>query len=88
MGCDMKQFVKDRDAAFTAFVLHDDWQAIRGYCTTYGVSMPENPKVMAAGIYKAVLCVNDMPEKVKHLAAIKCFKLGFTPFIAPPKEDA
>lgn len=29
MGVDMKEFVKDRDAAFTAFVMNDDWEPVR-----------------------------------------------------------
>ena len=90
MGVDMKEFVKDRDAAFTAFVLNDDWEPVKEYCSTYGVPMPDNPDVMAAGIYKAVQCITNMPDEVKVKAAMKCVKLGFTPFIKPiePKEDA
>lgn len=89
MGVDMKQLVKDRDAAFTAFVMNDDWEPVRRYCATYGVRMLDNPDVMAAGIYKAVQYINNMPDEVKVNAAMKCMKLGFTPFMKPiePKED-
>lgn len=88
MGVDIKQLVKDRDAAFAAFVLYDDWGLVLEYCHTYGVSIPENPDVMAAGIYKAVQECTSIPDKVKVKAAIKCMKLGFTPFVTPfePKE--
>lgn len=86
MGFDMKQLVKDRDAAFTAFVLNDDWEPVRKYCFSYGVQMPDNPDVMAAGIYKAVQYVLNVPDEVKAKAAMKCLKLGFSPFIEPPKE--
>lgn len=88
MGYDFKQFRKDRDSAMTAFVMRDDWEAVRKYCTTYGVSMPDDPDVMAAGIYKAVQEVPGLPDEVKYMAAMKCMRLGFTPFITPPKEDA
>ena len=90
MGVDMKDFVKDRDAAFTAFVLHDDWKPVLEYCDTYGVQMPDTPDVMAAGIYKAVQCITNMPDEVKVKAAMKALKLGFSPFMRPfePKEDA
>lgn len=83
MGFDMKQFVKDRDSAFIAFVMNDEWEPVREYCNTYGVQMLDNPDVMAAGIYKAVQEVRGMPDDVKRTAAIKCMKLGFTPFMAP-----
>lgn len=85
MGFDMKQFVKDRDSAFIAFVMNDNWKPVRKYCNTYGVQMPDNPDVMAAGIYKAVQEVRDMPDAVKRMAAMKCMKLGFTPFIMLPE---
>lgn len=87
MGVDMKQLVKDRDSAFIAFVMNDDWEPVRQYCDTYGVRMPDNPDVIAAGIYKAVQQVTNMPDEVKAKAAMKCVKLGFSPFIMP-KEDA
>lgn len=83
MGFDMKSFVKDRDKAFTAFVMNDDWNAIKEYCINYGIQMPDNPDVMAAGIYKAVQEVTTMPDDIKVKAAIKCMKLGFTPFMSP-----
>lgn len=83
MGIDMKEFVKDRDSAFIAFVMNDDWGPVRQYCGTYGVRMPEDPNVMAAGIYKAVQQVTNMPDEVKHTAAMKCVKLGFSPFMMP-----
>lgn len=45
--------------------------------------MPENPDVMAAGIYKAVQEVTTMPEDIKVKAAIKCVQLGFEPLMRP-----
>lgn len=89
MGVDMKEFVKDRDAAFTAFVMNDDWEPVREYCQMYGVPMPDDPRVMAAGIYKAVQEITNMPDEVKVKAAMKCMKLGFSPYMRPlePKED-
>ena len=87
MGVDMKEFVKNRNAAFTAFVMNDDWGPVREYCQMYGVPMPDNPDVMAAGIYKAVQYVNNMPDEVKVKAAMKCMKLGFTPFMKPVEKE-
>lgn len=89
MGIDVKQFVKDRNKAFTAFVMNDDWNAIKDYCTSYGMAMPDNPDVMAASVYKAVQEVTNIPDEVKIEAAMKCMKLGFTPFMfmRPPFSE-
>lgn len=88
MGVDIKDLVAARDKAFTAFVLNDDWEPVLEYCHTYGVPMPDNPDVMAAGIYKAVQECTDIPDEVKVKAAKKCMKLGFMPYMKPQKEDA
>jgi phage terminase small subunit len=64
-------------------VLNDDWELVKEYCTNYGISMPANPDVMAAGIYKAVQECADIPDGVKVKAAMKCMKLGFKPFMLP-----
>ena len=89
MGFDFKQFREDRDKAFTAFVMNEDWNAIKDYFTSYCMAMPDNPDVMAASVYKAVQEVISIPDEVKVKAAIKCMKLGFTPFMSPfePKEE-
>lgn len=88
MSVNMKQFVKDRDrdAAFTAFVLHDDWGPVREYCQMYGMPMLDDPRVMAACVYKAVQYITNIPDEVKAKAAMKCVKLGFSPFIKPPED--
>lgn len=88
MGTSMKTFVEDRNRAFTAFVMNDDWNAILEYCRTYGVRMPDNDKTLAAGVYKAVQGVTSIPEEVKKVATMKCLKLGLSPFMRHyiPKE--
>ena len=40
MGFEFKHFREDRDKAFIAFVMNDDWNAVKEYCTSYGVPMP------------------------------------------------
>ena len=35
-------------------VMDDDWDAVNKYCQKCGIPMPKNPKVMKAGVYKAV----------------------------------
>ena len=81
MGFDAKQLVRDRDAAFTAFVMEDDWYAILQYCATYNVLTPDNPDVLAAGVYKAVQVIRNMPDAVKVRAAVKAVELGFSPYM-------
>lgn len=83
MGFDFKHFREDRDKAFIAFVMNDDWNAVKEYCTNYGVRMPKDSNVMAAGIYKAVQEVKDIPDEIKVKAAMKCMRLGFSPFMRP-----
>lgn len=76
---DMKQFRIDRDDAFTAAVMQDDWNAVKRYCKKYKVPIPSDERVMKAGIYKAVQCIVHMPQKVKDTAREKCIALGFKP---------
>lgn len=77
----MKQFRIDRDDAFTAAVMRDDWDAVKRYCKKYKVPIPNNEKVMKSGIYKAVQEILDMPQEVKDVARKKCIALGFKPTV-------
>lgn len=83
---DIKQFVKDRDESFIDFVKTGDTKKVRAYCRKYGVNMPNNKKVFAAGIYKAVQQCTSIPEDIKALAFRKCLDLGFSPLMRPPME--
>ena len=76
---DMEQFRIERDDAFTAAVMNDDWDAVRRYCKKYKVPLPSNERVMKAGIYKAVQEILSMPQEVKDTARRKCIALGFKP---------
>ena len=75
----MKQFRIDRDDAFTAAVMQDDWDAVRRYCKKYRVQIPNNEDVLKAGIYKAVQEIIGLPQEVKDVARKKCIALGFKP---------
>lgn len=88
MGFDVKEFVTDRDNAMAAFVMTDDRKPVLEYCDKYEISIPEDWKVFAAGVYKAVQVITTMPDEVKKAAAMKCMQLGFTPFIMPPELAA
>lgn len=78
-----EKFVKERNEAFIDFVRTGDTKKVRRYCKKYGVEIPKNRKVFAAGIYKAVQECTDIPEDVKALAMQKCLEIGFMPFITP-----
>lgn len=78
---DMKRFVRDRDEAFIDFVETGSTVKVRKYCRKYGVDMPKDKKVFAAGIYKAVQQCTNIPQEIKDKAFIKCLELGFSPLI-------
>lgn len=79
----MSSFVEERNAAFIDFVKTGDTKKVRKYCKKYGVDMPKERKVFAAGIYKAVQQCTSIPEDVKVLAMQKCLEIGFNPLIRP-----
>lgn len=78
---DMKRFVRDRDEAFIDFVETGSTVKVRKYCRKYGVDMPKDKKVFAAGIYKAVQECTNIPQEIKDKAFTKCLELGFSPLI-------
>lgn len=84
---DMKRFVRDRDEAFIDFVETGSTVKVRKYCRKYGVDMPKDKKVFAAGIYKAVQECTNIPQEIKDKAFIKCLELGFSPLISFGGED-
>ena len=77
----LKKFAKSRDAAFTAFVMNDDWDALMKHLKKYGAEPPKSMKieVVKAGIYKAVQECTNIPAEVKAEAARKCCLMGFRP---------
>jgi len=83
----ISDFAKERDDAFTKAVMNDDWKAVRKYCKKWKVPMPEDRKAFKAGVYKAVQLCTNIPEDVKEVAFLKCIKMGFNPYIAPPKKE-
>lgn len=83
----LKQFIKDRDEAFTRFVMNDDWKAVEEYCKKYFVEIPKDKRIAHGGVYKAVQYCTDIPEEVKIKAMKKCIELGFNPFIKPVGYD-
>ena len=78
---DIKRFVRDRDEAFIDFVETGSTVKVRKYCRKYGVDMPKDKKVFAAGIYKAVQQCTNIPQEIKEKALVKCLELGFSPMI-------
>ena len=79
MSFNARRFVIDRDRAFTAAVMEDDWQAVMMYLRKYGMEIPDDERVLKGGIYKAVQECTNIPQDVKKLAAEKCIKMGFAP---------
>ena len=77
----MKSFVKERDEAFTDFVLTGNRDKVIAFAKKYGVPIPRSERVFAGGIYKAVQECTSISEEVKKIAAVKCVELGFTPYM-------
>ena len=72
-----------RDKSMIKAVMEDDWSGIIRECKEDGVPIPDDPRVMKAGIYKAVQYCTKIPQDVKETAMLKCLALGFNPFIKP-----
>ena len=83
----MRDFVRERDAAFIHFVKTDDLSQVRAYCKKCGVQIPKDEKVMMAGVYKAVVATTSIPGDIKTLAMQKCLALGFTPLMRPIEPE-
>ena len=77
----MLKFAKERDDAYTKAVLNDDWEPVKAYCKEYGVPIPEDERIMKAGVYKGIQYCTNIPDEVKREAAAKCLRLGFSPII-------
>ena len=83
---DIRDFVKERDTAFIEFVQTGKTDKVRRYCRKYGLAIPKERRVLAAGIYKATVASTSIPEDVKLLAMQKCLDMGFSPFIGPTER--
>ena len=81
MDCiNTNKLVKERDEAFTDFVLTGNETKLKAYCKRYGVKLPKNPIVRAGGVYKAVQHCTNIQQDVKEIAVKKCMELGMNPF--------
>ena len=78
---DTAKMVRERNSAFIDFVETGSTAKVRKYCRKYGVQMPKDEKVFAAGVYKAVQQCTNIPQEIKDKAFIKCLELGFSPMI-------
>lgn len=77
----MTEMAKERNEAFIDFVETGNLEKVEIYCKKYEIAMPEDVRIMAAGIYKATQECISIPEGVKKLAREKCMDLGFSPTI-------
>lgn len=82
----IKKLAKERDEAFTDFVVTGNMDKVKAYCRKYGVRMPEDEEVFAVGIYKAVQDCINISQEVKETAYKKCLELGFHPYIRQINE--
>lgn len=80
-------FAKERDRAFIEFVETGKTDKVMKYCKKYGVPLPDDERIMSAGIYKAVQHCTNIPDDVKDLAMQKCLEIGFNPMMRFPEKD-
>ena len=80
----LRQYADERDEAFIEFVKTGNYEKVAAFSKKYHIDEPADDRVREAGIYKAVQYCTRIPEEIKHQAAMKCLKLGFSPIIAPP----
>lgn len=77
----MEEFKKDRDKAFTDYVMNDDISSALSYCLNYGIPLPDDIEVFKLGMYKAVFNTTSLPKEVRDKAAAKCTAMGYSPNI-------
>lgn len=86
-----EEFVRERDEAFTAFVMTDDFAPVARYMRKYNIGVGENKKrpsdVLKASIYKAVRHCTNIPDEVKREAEVKCALLGFDPRMSFERDE-
>lgn len=73
-------FIKERDEAFTEFIMTGKTKKVMMYCKRWSIPVPKNEVSFAAGIYKASLHCTELPRHVKDIAFKKCIELGFQPY--------
>ena len=83
----VRKYADERDEAFIDFVKTGSLEKVRAFLEKYEIEVPATDRVQAAGIYKAVQYCTRIPEEVKHEAAVKCLKLGLSPFIMPAEME-
>lgn len=83
----IRKFSQERDAAFVDFVKTGNAERFLAFSKKYNMEVPDDERIMAAGIYKAVQECTAIPYEVKEEAIKKCFALGFSPFIYWWAED-
>ncbi len=76
----------ERDKAFIEFVKTGNKEKVMRYCKKYGVPLPDDERIMSAGIYKAVQLCTNIPEDVKVMAMQKCLEIGFNPMMRFPEK--
>lgn len=72
-GFNMKQFVQDRDDALRSL----DKEKIIAYCKKYNANIPQDEKVLFAGVHKARLGITNITVDEQVESAIWLLENGF-----------
>ena len=79
MADNMPAYVRERDEAFTDFIMTGNKKKVKAYCIKYGVHIPRTEVSFAGGIYKAAQHCRGISGEVKAVAARKCREIGMDP---------
>lgn len=72
-GFDMKQFAQERDEALRSL----DKEKIIAYCKKYNMNIPQDEKVLFAGVHKARLGIKNITLEEQMESAIWLLGNGF-----------
>lgn len=70
---DMKQFVRERDEALRSL----DKEKIIAYCKKYNMNIPQDEKLLFAGVHKARLGIKNITLEEQMESAIWLLENGF-----------
>ena len=74
----MKQFVRERDAALLSL----DRKKIEAYAKKYDVPLPKDETVFWAGIHKCIISINSATLEQKQKSHDWLVEHGFKPYIS------
>ena len=79
---ELRQYVKDRDAAFLSL----DLKKIRAFADKYGCELPDNEEVMWITIHKVICNTTSATKEQRNNSLMWLFLHGYSPDIFAGRE--